>query len=275
MNLVTKTVYYDNLILSHFREKSFKPLANTTLNEKFNINKTITQEVDTPTLKYYALGNGNLKTIDSESNLKLYHGNHRSIDGALFNHIPFILRKETEDIGINERRNYRLRKTMTIDNIEYVAYYLKIIPGDMVENQTLKITQENDTMPKVEVFNTNDSSILNPTPSDTPTIELLSDSTEYIVNSDQVSITLTVEELQEINDALDILGYSDKERVFNELALCSGTDIVSLTDYSLEVAYCQVMFFVDIDYDIQLLLDTETEFYRQIEIGGMAPLMLN
>jgi len=274
MNLVTKTVYYDTLALSHFRDKNFKPLPNTTLNEKFNINKDIVSEVDIPTLSYFAIGNGNIETIDAEDSMKLYHGNHRCIDAALFNHIPFVLRKEFEDINSNERKKYRLRKRITVNNENYIAYYLKTIEDDMVVNQIIKITQETDTMPKIEPFNTNDSTLLNPEPYNNKVNEILNNYTEFITNSDQISLILTIEEMNEIKAAMDILGIEENRRNINEIALCSGTDIVDLSTYEIEVAYAQVMFFLDVDYPIQLLLNNEEEFFRQIEIGGMQALML-
>ena len=274
MNLVTKTIYYDTLILSHFRNKNFKPLPNTTLNEKFSINKDLTIEVETPTLKYFAIGNGNLKTIDAEENMKLYHGNHRCIDAALFNHIPFVLRKEGEDIDIDARKKYRLRKYMTINNENYIAYYLKVIPDDMIQNQIIKITQETDTMPKIEPFNTNDSTLLNPEPYANTITEIINNYTEFVTNSDQISLILTVEEMTEVKNAMLILNIPIEDRIINEICLCSGTDIVDLSTYEVEVAYSQVMFFLDVDYDIQLLLSNNEEFFRQVEIGGMQALML-
>lgn len=274
MNLVTKTVYYDTLVLSHFRDKNFKPLSNTTLNEKFNINKDIVSEVNIPTLSYFAIGNGNIETIDAEDNMKLYHGNHRCIDAALFNHIPFVLRKEFEDINSNERKKYRLRKRITVNNENYIAYYLKVIEDDMVVNQIIKITQETDTMPKIEPFNTNDSTLLNPEPYNNRVTDILNNYTEFVTNSDQISLILTIEEMIEIKNAMDILGIEANRRNINEIALCSGTDVVDLTTYEIEVAYAQVMFFLDVDYDVQILLNNEEEFFRQVEIGGMQALML-
>lgn len=274
MNLVTKTVYYDTLVLSHFRNKSFKPLPNTSLNEKFNINKDITIEVETPTLKYFTIGNGNLKTMDAEDNMKLYHGNHRCIDAALFNHIPFVIRKEDEDIDVNDRKKYRIRKHISIDNKRYVAYYLKLIPDDMIQNQIIKITQETDTMPKIEPFNTNDSTLLNPEPYANTVAEITNNYTEFVTNSDQISLILTIEEMLEVKNAMILLSIPESDRVINEIALCSGTDVVDLSTYEVEVAYSQVMFFLDVDYDVQLLLNNDEEFFRQVEIGGMQALML-
>lgn len=275
MNLVTKTIYYDDMILAHFRGKSFEPLPNTTLNEKFNINKDITSEIENPTLKYFAIGNGNAKVIDSEESLSLYHGNHSVIDGALFNHIPFVVRRLDLDLTTEEKRNYRLRKVISIENINYVAYYLKVIPDDSVRNQLLKITTDDSSLPKIETFNTNNSSILNPVSGSTS--RLVSEfGTEYITNSDQIDIELTINELRDIKNGLAILGYNDDDSIINEIALCSGTDIVNMSDFSTEVAYSQVMFFVDTDFDLQLMLAANEEgLFRQVEVGGMNALTLN
>lgn len=274
MNLVVKTVYFDDLILSHFRNKKYTPLPNTTLNEKFNINKNIISEIDKPTLNYYCIGNGNVRVIDSEVNMELYHNNHRCIDGSLYNHIPFIIRLLDEDITDVQKRNYRLRKTFTIHGKDYVAYYLKVIPEDKISNQLLKITKIPNMMPKTEKFNTNDSTILNPNPNLPDVVKITDDVSTFIVNSDQVTLSLTNEEMLEVNNAMDILEIPIKDRIINEIALCSGTDVVNTKDFSIEVAHSQVMFFVDVDYDVQLILANEDEFYRQVEIGGMQASML-
>lgn len=275
MNSVTKTIYCDDLTLSILRGRDYVPLANTTLNEKFNINKDIKTTIEAPTLKYFAIGNGNNKTVDSEDNLALYHGNHRCIDGALFNHIPFIVRRTDLDLSDGDRMNYRLRKVATIDNVEYAFYYLKVIPEDVIRNQLLKITNEDGSLPKIETFNTNDSSILNPVQTDNHRL-VEEFGTEYITNSDQVDIELNLNELREIKNALTILGYTDNENIINEIALCSGSDMVSMVDFSVEVAYSQIMFFVDVDYDIQILLgEGEEGLFRQVEVGGMNALTVN
>ena len=163
---------------------------------------------------------------------------------------------------------------MTINNENYIAYYLKVIPDDMIQNQIIKITQETDTMPKIEPFNTNDSTLLNPEPYANTITEIINDYTEFVTNSDQISLILTVDEMAEVKNAMLILNIPVEDSIINEICLCSGTDVVDLSTYDVEVAYSQVMFFLDVDYDIQLLLSNNEEFFRQVEIGGMQALML-
>ncbi len=274
MNLITKTVYFNDLAVANLRGKKYTPMTNTTLNEKFSILSELENtDVPNPVLKYFCLGVGNLATIDSDQDLGLYFGNHKVTDGALYQHIPFIMRLIEEDLGPDDRRKYRLRKEVSVDGLDYIAYYLKVIPDDKVDNQILMITKETDTAPKMEPYTTADASILEPIA--TENRYLIDDyNTKYLVNSDQITLELTYEELIDIKDAMEILNIEEPQHVLNELALVTGSDYLDMSDYSLEVINSQISFFLDIDYDIQMLIDKEQAFSRQVEIGGMEPIQL-
>jgi len=274
MNSTVKTIYNIDLSLANFKRKDYKPLPNTTLNEKFNILMDIdSMNVDNPILKGYCLGNGNIKTIGQDSKTFLHYGNHRSIDGALYSHIPFLIRELDKDLGVTDKMKYRLRKEIRIDNIDYVVYYMKVIEDISITNQILNITSKDGTLPKLSVFNSNDVSILNPTPKEyTDNVTSIKD--EYVTVSDQVALILTIDELNEIKNAMKIMGLDSVSTKINELAICSGVDVVNPADATVESAYSQVMLFVDLDYDIELALNEDRGFYREIEIGGMEPISL-
>lgn len=276
MESVVKTIYHTELMLSHIKGSTFTPLPNTTLNEKFNILEDgVNEDVPNPTLKYFCIGNGNIRTLDTDDDITLHYGNHNVIDGALYNHIPFITRKLTEDIGIDDKLLYRLRKIHVIDGIEYVAYYMKLIPDNKVSSRILKITSEYDTMPKIEEYNYNDSKILNPVPTE-DTVNIEDTSTTYVTCSDQITLTLNNTEISEINNAIEVLKLNadNNNNTINEIALCTGSDFLNTSDYTMEVIKAQVMFFVDSDYDLQTLLNVDGHIEREIEVGGMQPFSL-
>ncbi len=274
MNSTVRTIYGIDLGLANYKKSDYKPLPNTTLNEKFNILANVDQfTVDNPILKGYCLGNGNIKTIGDDSKTMLYYGNHKVTDGALYSHIPFIIRKVDQDLSPTERMSYRLRKELIVDDITYVVYYMKIIDSISISNQILKIESEMDTMPKLSIFYTNDAAILNPVPKEY-TDEVTSIKDTYVAISDQISIVLTITELDEIREAMRILKLDEISTKINELAICSGVDVINQVDYSVESAYSQVNLFVDMDYDINILINEDKGFYREIEIGGMEPMSL-
>ena len=106
---------------------NYKPLDNTTLNEKFNIFLTEKPKDATtyPTLGYYCLGIGGSVILEEEPDYTF--NEHSPLDGALFNHIPFCMREVTLDLDEVEKSKYRLRVVEEINGKEYACYYAKPI----------------------------------------------------------------------------------------------------------------------------------------------------
>jgi len=273
MNRVTKTIYFDDLLISYSRGKDYEPLLNTTLNEKFGVltdyNKSM---VGNPTLQYFAIGNGSIPTLSTFDEANLHYGNHRIVDGALFNHIPFVMRPIDNDITTQEQAMYRMKVRKKYGDIEYFMYYLKVLPGSADRNQIILIDKESeDDNAKISLFYSNDISILNPTPK--TMVEDISDiSKQYIACSDQIPLLLTKEELIAIKENIVTMGGN----VFNinEIAMVSGIDYLNLQDASTETVKAQVALFVEMDYSLELAINEDDTFYKEVELGGMAPYAL-
>lgn len=273
MTSSTKTIWFTDLILCMSTGDDYIPRKNTTLNEKFNIkiedNLLITEN---PTIKYFALGNGNMRILPGGEDM-LYYSNHKVTDGALYNHIPFIARESKFDLNNDEKSKYRMRKLLNVNGIEYAVYYLKVIDTTKVKNQLLHITTSEISMPKIELLSTNDSSILEPIHRevDSP-IENIGD--EYVTTSNQITITLTTQELEEIKSAMELLSLDVISKEINEIALCTGIDSFDHSAFTNEAIKSQIAIFVDVNYDIQESINTDNGFFREIEVGGMQPLSL-
>jgi len=273
------TIYATALQLANFRGVKYTPMVNTTLNEKFDIlvdHTDIKETIHNPKLSCFAIGNGNIPSLkgDISNDSVLYHGVHKPIDGALFNHIPFILREAYKDISKFDRLKYRLRKEYILNNVKYYAYYLKVIPEDNFESKIYKIKTQDGHNPGITLFNSIDSSILAPKPITEPT-DIYSNTINYISITDQARLRLDENELKEIYDAMKILGIPDDKNIINEIALCTGSDVTNPIDQSTEIINAQIALFLDVDYDINILMSEGDILDRTIEIGGMEPLALD
>jgi len=274
MNSSIRTIYGVDLSLANLKGTVYKPLPNTTLNEKFNIEVRIPNEkTGNPTLKGFCIGNGNTPTLGKNEDGILFYGRYNANDGALHSHIPFIVRELRYDLSSIDKSKYRLRKEIVKDGVKYVAYYMKVIEPVDRKSQILEIAVANDGTYGISNYNTNDASILNPTEIETEQISK-SVTNKYIVISDQIGLTLNKDELDEIRKGMKTLGLDTLSNKINELAVCTGLDGIDVVNH-MEESFCtQIFIFADLPYEVDLELIEDKGFYREIEIGGMEPISI-
>jgi len=275
MNSTVRTIYGIDLALSNLKGTIYNPLPNTTLNEKFNLKiKRPREVIDNPIIKGFCIGNGNKNIIDSTNDdVNLFYGRYNPTDASLHSHIPFIVRELRFDLGDNEKKQYRLRKEFVIGDMKYVAYYMKVINTLDQKSQLLKINVKPDGSYGVSNFNTSDASILNPSETSTEDIAT-STNNEYVVISDQITLVLTKDELEEINKGMIIMGLDKVNPKINELAICTGFDAYDDLSEMMESYSTQIFVFIDLPYEVDLEINDENGFYREVEIGGMEPIAL-
>ncbi len=155
----TKTIYNVMLDTSNLLGKTHTVLPNTTLNEKFSVLLTNTENVN-PTLRYYCLGL-DYESMIQDQTINIDNIRHKPTDGSLFKHIPFIARKSSNDLTGSERQEYRLRVLKNISGEEYVFYFLKLIDDVEANSKLLYITSENNDA-KLSLFSTEVDHILTP-----------------------------------------------------------------------------------------------------------------
>ena len=121
---------------------------NSTLNQKFDLfPNEIFNSGETPTVKYLTIGNGGHTASMGVDGLPLINPvPHSPRHAALYNHLPFIIREVGEDLTPGERLLYRLRVPRTIDGVNYMCYYAKVLDLSLVE-------------PKIELRNNTDGII--------------------------------------------------------------------------------------------------------------------
>lgn len=269
MTLNTRTLYYNDFVTKITMGQPFSTQENTTLNEKFNLNVTavVLPEKEYPRLGYFAIGNGNEKTIDMQTDGVLHRNSHQARDAALFNHIPFIARPVDSDLSNDEQENYRLRVVYDINGTDYAFYYLKAIDTSYISSDYIKLSYQNGGDLELDVYEFLPDA-LSPTPTNINSMVDNEVSTSIVV-SNKLPFILTSNDMSEIKNAVTILigsGVVPADYNINELALCTGYD--KTINGVLETIYTQVAFFIDIDYDIGTLLIFGEDINREIEIGS-------
>lgn len=235
---------------------------NTTLNEKFNI---LSDRLSVPTgifpkISYFGLGIGGTGT-------PIKMGYHSTIDSAMFDQIPLIARKLDNDLTLQERARYRFRVERLINGTVYVFYYLQKLEEnpDLINIKTInKIGETNTSV--VDMFDTNDPSILNPVAS-----IINPDNTEksrfYIVENN-ISFSFTLEDKNEIINAYRLSYTAADIPNITEISLFTGLDTVQ-PDGTTEAYVVRGAIHYATPYELQPFLSEEEVTHRYIGIGGM------
>ena len=205
-------------------------LPHTTLNEKFNINQTVLMgPTDKLAAQYIAIGNGGHRMTTGTGGITYPVAiQHATTDCALYNHLPFILRLPSNDLTPLERANYRLRTIVTINNVNYVAYYLKLLDFTNVSPE-LQLRVVNAGVTTSTVY-TPTVSGLNPVPPVIPSTGVISTTGNYIAASAIVDFIMGQSSTSDIDDLTEFLNvanimYGDTNyAIISEIALCSGVD---------------------------------------------------
>jgi hypothetical protein len=232
MENIVRTVYSAHLQTAQYMKLPLTIKQNSTLNEKFNIhNELILGANDVPSMKLICIGNGGIKvTVGADGTPKTEPVQHQPRDAALYKHLPFILRPVTNDLTIQERANYRLRKIETHNNIPYVAYYARVLDLSATV-PVLELRTVNAGITTSVEFSPN-ASDLNPTPPAMSTNSVLVTTGNYIAANAKVPFTMTVGDIEEFMNVCNII-YSDPNyAIISEIALCSGFDKVVTGDFN-------------------------------------------
>lgn len=203
----------------------YEVLDQTTLNEKFNVlpERTL-PEGEYPITKFVAIGRGGHRNAAGSDNRSItILEKHRSRDKALFEHIPFILREQDDDLTTEQRKHYAMRTLVVIEDVTYIAYYLKILDltSQTVEYNRVTITNgEEVSVPYVP-----SSAELSPTPMVLNNQSVNVSNGEFITASTLINCDFNEWEVAEILNACRIIYGEENYATLSEVALCSGYPI--------------------------------------------------
>ena len=251
---------------------------NSTLNQKFDLfPNEIFNSGETPTVKYLTIGNGGHTASMGVDGLPLINPvPHSPRHAALYNHLPFIIREVGEDLTPGERLLYRLRVPRTIDGVNYMCYYAKVLDLSMVE-------------PKIELRNNTDGIItatdftpsladLNPVKPVIPVNGNITSTGNYLASTAKIEFVMNEAEITELLNACNIIYGSDNYAFISEIGLCSGVDRTLMGNFGgppsayPEAVGVQIMNFISTAIPAYAL---STSITQTIDVGSTSPLLFN
>lgn len=264
VNNSKSTVYYRLLTLCKNFGKFYQPEPNTTLNEKFDIYPNIPIGEKYPIINYIGIGIGGSDVVYDI----MKSSETLCTNVPLLKQVPFLIIEKNRDLTISERKNYRLRKEVVINNIEYVEYYLKVI-NSISDPQVFKVIKTGEQSTRLEPFNFNISSILNPEPLIKEDF-LAVDTNTYIAVAANVTLSLTPTELRNIRDAIDIKYGANTPKILTETGIFTGVEYTTVN--GTEALAVQPAFFQAMQYDLQNMINSDEVLLKDIQIGGIEVL---
>ena len=229
MRIITRTVYGSALQTALLLGLPYTPPQNTTLNEKFDILKDAELDGELPHVRYMCIGNrGHRMTAGADGNPYTTPVNHRAKDAALYNHLPFVLRPLDDDLTIDKRANYGLRRIEVIDGVDYAAYYLMRIDTSQIALE-LQYNTVNEGKTVVQPF-VPTSEALNPVPPEIPNSGVISTDGTYLSSSAVVPLILDAVDIDEFVNVSRVLYDTEDRAIISEIGLCSGVDRVTTAD---------------------------------------------
>lgn len=264
-----QTIYGIKLMNRMLIDADYLPSMNTTLNDKFKIlmnYKGVEQRY--PKINIITIGVNPLVKDESLVKYKLFNSFHNATDAALFNHVPFYLRKVSE-IDKHPIPDYlRLRKIEIINDEEYLAAYGMDIVDFVYKNDFVLLEKVTDNYAKILKYEFNDADPLNPKPN--LNLDLRYQPANFVSDFVKIYNFWDNKQLGEIKNAMDILGI-DNDYKITEIGVCFSKTIKntitndngSFKQQYLEAVETQIAYFIDCVLDLNVEIQ---DFF--IEIGG-------
>ena len=269
-----RTMFNVDLHLAMLFGAKYICLPHTTLNEKFGIGNDAAVQVAKsvyPTIRYLTIGTGGTPGINESKGFVL--SEHSPLDAALFNHVPFAMFPEGEDMPVEEQSKYRFKiKEKLSDGTSYTCYYLKVLDGigDVYDNKFQTIRNVGSEA-FISTFNTN-RNMLSPIPRKKLIKYDTIQDTFFITKLCKIKVTFTETEIEWLKNVYKYKGL--KSNVLSEMGVCSGIETYHTTSgETLEPIDVQLMFFLDLNLDLTYSFNLKKSFTKYIEIGGAEPLL--
>lgn len=270
----TRTIHAANLQTALLLNKPYVLLANSTLNERFNVNPDVDLlPGEMPAIGYYTIGRGGHQAISgTDGGTNVGPVPQSSINSALFKPLPFVLRPMNDDLGATDQARYALRKIEQYDGVNYFAYYLKRIDltdvNIIVEyNTVLSGGETTSTAYTPSIEN------LTPTPITIPvgSLPTAGDSLSAIATAPLVFADFDAVELR---NACSVIYGDPAYAVVSEIGICSGVDRTLLSPLEtgeanvLEAVGVQVLSMITTHQSLTF----NNGFTLNLDLGSAEPL---
>lgn len=203
--------------------------------------------------------------------------NHLATDASLYGPMPFCLRTVDEDLALNLRQKYALRKEITINQVNYYAYYglRVVIDPDDIEVGMVTITTENGQV-KEEPF-VPDTTNLYPEPITLPVAGAVTTTDVKIAVKAMFEVPLSSLDIAEyVNVAKIMYGGDERYAIISEFALCTGADrVVQVTStqgvVNFNESICTQIYATAADYKAVYMNDQTLNI--RFDVGNQVPLL--
>lgn len=279
MNTVQASIYgaklLIHLLLGHNPEINAKATMNERLDILGNARPVVGEAVK---LQILTVGNRGHRVIAGQDGIALTSiVDHTANHAAEYHPMPFCIRSVNEDLPLNKRNKYALRKEETIGGENYYSYYglrMNIDPDD-VNVVMKKITREDgQTIETPFVPTTAD---LFPEPIELPSVGAVTTTDVRLAASAIIHVVLNEEDIQEyVNAAKIMYGGDERYAIMSEFGLCTAADrqvTVPSTAGSInfiEAIGTQIYSFAA---DHKALWYNEQELTLDFDIGNQVPML--
>ena len=271
----TKSKNFSKLDILRTLNLPFSIDQYSTLNEKFNIGNVNPPANEYPVLGYLAIGRGgHTNIVGSGNNTLIELLQHSPTDAALFEHIPFQLVPTTNDLSVAERANYRIRLLLTINGIDYFAYYLKVITQSTISVDTQIIQIQNGQISSDTVY-TPSATSLTPTPVNISNTNVNVVNGNHLVTQAILPITLNADDIASIVNACTIIYGSVSYATISEIGIVGGFDVNTTSNIGnvaasyTEIQTAQIMAFISVLHELQ---QQPTSITFQYAVSSSSPL---
>lgn len=276
MNKIIRTVYGAYLQTCQYLKLPMVLKPHTTLNEKFNIQADLSiADVDSPSVKYIGIGDGGHRMVMGvHGRSKPEPIQHKPRHAALFNQLPFILRRVDQDLSAIERLRYRLRRIEEHDGVLYVAYYLRVLDLSVTVPQLeYRTVQGDQTFSKAFEPNVGD---LNPIPPELSNTGVNVTTGDYVSATAKVPFVMSEDDTREFLNVCNIIYGDETYAIISEIAVCSGVDRSVIGDFNgVNIGYTdaigvQVVSFIS---DFYSMYFSNTGIQLTIDVGALEAMM--
>ncbi len=249
----------------------------TTLNQALNIQNDYNYPTDTnPILQYVVVGNGGASIQQNPQGIyEPVPIQHQATDANLYNMLPLALRPLDNDLTATEISNYRLRTIISVNNVQYYAYYALVLDLSNVNVQMNSITTNNGNLVSTP-FVPNAGNLF-PQSQNLASLNVNTVSGDYSNVSALVNLILTPNQVTEFINACIILYNNQYSAIISEIGLCSGFDIQTTgTSNGQTITYAeavgvQINAFVNVYYATYF---SQNGINVTFNVGATEPLML-
>lgn len=279
MQITTRTIYGSTLQTNLLLGLPNTVVANTTLNELWNIHHTQAPSAnERQKMEFYCMGNGGHRVLThADGTPYISPINHRASDAGLYKFLPFVLRPVNEDLTPTEREPYGMRTPVNINGTVYWAYYLKRINLTNVTpemKKTVVVNGVSTTTPFIP-----DNSNLTPTPPEIPNTGVVSTNGEYLSVTATVNVSFDLFDVTELINVVNILYDNENMAAISEIGLVAAVrKSVSLLDTNKqpvpgnynEAIAAQIINHITAYYPVTFSNDG---FDIRIELGATEPML--